>query len=290
MTTSGCSAATSGRPTTRSDRKATGATDATNEVYVPGVFGDVFDVVYAYPDVAKWTTIDTYPVVVAAGDIALTGPEGERLAQYVRAGGTLLVADGHLSGPGVSALELPALGASTEASAYTWEPTTTTHDAQRFRYRPITGGRPLAAVPGGGVCCAAFDRGRGRLIVLSVPRGLGIDQEPVPILPRLFAHLTRGLMPVEVRGEVEWMVNRTRTGWVVTLLNPAGQSKSQQGITPTDGREDRAVVVRTRAPVASASDWLFPDETLAVRSQAPGSEVALVVPAGGVRIVEFQAP
>ena len=26
----------------------------TNEVNVAGLFGDIFDVVYAYPDVAKW--------------------------------------------------------------------------------------------------------------------------------------------------------------------------------------------------------------------------------------------
>lgn len=52
----------------------------TNEVYVPGVFGDIFDVIFAYPDVKKWRTIDTYPVVVAAGDLELTQAEGERLA------------------------------------------------------------------------------------------------------------------------------------------------------------------------------------------------------------------
>ena len=61
----------------------------TNEVYVPGVFGDVFDVIYAYPDVTRWRTIDTYPVVIAAGEIELTDAEGQRLAKYVAGGGTL---------------------------------------------------------------------------------------------------------------------------------------------------------------------------------------------------------
>ncbi len=84
---------------------------ATSEVNVAGVFGDIFDVAIAYPDVAKWRTLDTYPVVIVAGEIELTAAEGQRLADYVNRGGTLLVADAHLTGPGLAALALPAVGA-----------------------------------------------------------------------------------------------------------------------------------------------------------------------------------
>jgi len=257
---------------------------ATNETYVPGLFGDIFDVAYAYPDMKRWTTLHTYPVVIAAGDIELTLEEGKRLAQYVVDGGTLLVADGQLTGPGVAALELPELGPSAEAGEYVWTPTGTRHASQRFRMKPIRGGRALATDPDGASFCSAFDRGKGRLIVLSVPRGLGIDRAAVPAVARLFAHLTRGLMPVEVDGDVEWMVNRTASGWIVTLLNPAGQAKPQQGITPTDFRQNRRVMIRSRAPLESASDWLFPEEALKMAE----SQVGLEVPAGGVRIVELR--
>jgi hypothetical protein len=95
---------------------------AINEVYVPGVFGDIFDVIYAYPDTAKWRTIDAYPVVIAAGDIELTAAEGKRLVEYVERGGTLLVADVHLTGPGVAELKLPAGGEVKEADVYYWLP------------------------------------------------------------------------------------------------------------------------------------------------------------------------
>ncbi len=250
---------------------------ATNEVYVPGVFGDIFDVITAHPDLKRWTTLPTYPVVIAAGDLELTAEEGKRLAEYVEKGGTLVVADGHVSG----AFELPKMGAVEEAVELEWMGRKVA--SQRFRFRPLEGGRPLAT-SGGKVVCAAYDRGEGRLIVLSVPRGLGIDRAAVPVLPHLMAHLTRGLMPVEVSGGVEWLVNRTATGWIVTLLNPAGQSKPQQGITPTDFRENRTVTIRSTSPIGSASDWLFPDEKL----QPKGNVLELVVPAGGVRIVELR--
>src|SRR5262249_37728243 len=71
----------------------------TNEVFVPGVFGDIFDVICAYPDVKRWTTIDTYPVVIAAGEIELTKEEGQRLNQYVENTVPLLVSHRHLPTP-----------------------------------------------------------------------------------------------------------------------------------------------------------------------------------------------
>jgi hypothetical protein len=267
-------------------RRTEEPTTATNEVYVPGIFGDLFDVVYAYPDPKRWTTLSTYPAVVAAGEIELTEGEGRRLADYVRGGGTLLVADAQLSGPGVAALELPKMGDTLEADGYVWTPSGARHPAQRFRFRALDGGRALATTPDGKTFCAAFDRGEGRLIILAVPRGLGIDRSAVPVVANLLAHLTHKLMPVEVSGDVEWMVNRNATGWIVTLLNPAGQAKPQQGITPTDFRQSREVTIRLGVPVKAASDWLAPEETLTVEK----ATLRLVVPAGGVRIVELTSP
>jgi hypothetical protein len=259
----------------------------TNEVNVPGVFGDIFDCIFAYPDPSRWSTIDTYPVVIAAGEIELTDPEGERLARYVEQGGTLLVADTHLTGPGVARLQLPATGSVGEADGYKWMADPTIYESPRFRFKPIDIGksdRALASTPDGKVFCSLVDRGKGRLIYLSVPHGMAITKSAVPVLPRLFAHLTRGLMPIEVQGEVEWLVNRGEKNWIVTLLNPRGQAKPQQGITPTDYREDRTVKIVGHVPIRSARDWLLPDARLEVAD----GQVRCEVPAGGVRIVEVE--
>lgn len=270
----------------------------TNEVYVPGVFGDMFDVIAAYPDVNKWQTIDSYPVVIVAGEIELTEAEGERLAQYMQRGGTLLVADAHLTGPGLARLQLPATSEPGEGTSYAWhlqgelqgalDPLAApgrNRETPAFRFRPIdiADGRAIAETEAG-VFCAAFDRGEGRLVYLSVPHGLTISQQAHPVLPQLFAHLTRGLMPVQVTGDVEWMLNRTADGWLVTLLNPAGQEKPQHGITPTDYRENRVVRLKWTVPVTSARDRLQPDEPFAIEEQ----ELQCVVPAGGVRVLELR--
>src|SRR5262249_8321646 len=152
-----------------------------------------------------------YPVVIAAGEIELTKEEGQRLNQYVENGGTLLVADGHMTGPGVAELKLPQTKTAQEADTYRWVGSDE-QPSQRFRYREIQeekGDKVLATAVGGGAFCVGRDRGKGRLVYLSVPHGLSITKQAIPVLPRLIAHLSRGLMPIEVAGEVQWLVNRT---------------------------------------------------------------------------------
>lgn len=266
---------------------------AINEVYLPGVFGDIFDVIYAYPDTSKWRTIDTYPVVIATGDIELSLAEGHRLSQYIEQGGTLVVADAQLSGPGLEALKLPSAGDYKETSRYLWnlDKNPKFSDSPLFRYRPIsdTSARALATTVDGDVFCAAVDRGRGRLIYWSVPRGLSISKHVQPVLAKLLGHLTRGLMPVEVEGQVQWMVNRTQNGWAVTLLNPAGQDKPQQGITPTDFRQNRTVTIRSLQPVISAEDILSTSDRLEVKAHSSGTyTISCEVSAGAVRIIYLQ--
>ena len=261
-------------------------TTATNEVFLPGVFGDIFDVVTAYPEVERWTTIDTYASVIVAGEIDLTAAEGARLAKYVEQGGTLFVADAHLTGPGLAALKLPKSGASTEAESYLWMDEAEERPAPRFRFKPIEAGgaRVLAKTKQGQAICVAEDRGAGRVIYLSVPHALSIGRQAVPIVARLMAHLTRGVMPIEVEGDVEWMVNRTDKGWAVTLLNPAGQLKPQQGILPTDYRENRPVRIISKLPLKKAYDRLLPTEPLKLEQNTVACEVL----AGSVRIVVLE--
>ena len=91
-------------------------------------------------------------------------------------------------------------------------------------------------------------------------------------------------MPIEVEGDVEWSINRSDTCWLVTLLNPAGQHKPQQGITPTDFRQNRLVTIRSRVPISAARDRLLPDDRLDVENGAVHCEVS----AGAVRIIELR--
>ena len=176
------------------------------------------------------------------------------------------------------------MGDVEEATGYKWLNDAAVSPAQRFQFRAITGGRALATTADGKAFCSAVDRGQGRLIVLSVPHGLGIDRQVHPAFPRLLAHLTRDLLPIEVDGGVEWILNRQKDGWAVTLLNPAGDVKPQHGMLPTDFTQNKVVTIRSKVPVKTAADFLLPTDKLTVKENA----VTLTVQAGAVRIIELR--
>jgi len=256
-----------------------------NQNFLPGVFGDIFDVLVTAP--SGMGVLDTYPVVVLNGEVTLSAAWGEKLAAYMAAGGSIVLSDEQVSGPGARALRMPELGAVAEDNSIQWQPTQKVVAAQRFRYRPIKGGRPLATASGGDAIAAAFDRGKGRLVVLSVPLGLGIDGAATPLVALVLAHARQGLLPVEVEGEVEWLLNRTDGGWLVALFNPAGNNRFQHGVGQTDYSQKRTVTIRAPRPETLASEW-FTGETLAPGREGDRAAIRIIVPAGGVRIVEWK--
>jgi len=259
--------------------------------YVPGIFGNIFDVLVTSP--TRREVVHDYPVLVLNGDLNLSADWGQTLADYMQRGGTLVVCDGQLTGEGVAALQLPELGEPAEGTELTYvglkggkDAETASLQTQRFRYRPIATGRSLARAQGGGSIAATFDRGEGRLVFISIPRGLGIDRQATPLVACLLAHLRQDLLPVEVTGEVEWLLNHTETGWIISLFNPAGSRKPQHGVVVTDYTQQQSVQIRTRKKYRTANEW-FSETPLPVQAAGEGSVVPVVVPAGGVRIVEL---
>jgi hypothetical protein len=88
-------------------------------------------------------------------------------------------------------------------------------------------------------------------------------------------------MPLEVRGDVEWLVNRLDDGrWLITILNNAGIDKPQHGIMPTRHEEERPVELRAGFNVRSSSE-LLTGRPVAWNAGA----ASLTIPAGAVRVV-----
>jgi hypothetical protein len=215
---------------------------ALRQTFVNGVFGDVFDVIVTAP--GKTQALATYPVVIASGEVPVSEEWGKALRAYAEGGGTLVVAADQLAGPGVAVLELPTLGAEAEADGFEWKPggagARLASNVYRYKAVPKQGGEVLATTPDGKPVVVAFPRGQGRVIVIGVPLAIGVDDRPVPVLAPLMQHLTQGLLPVKVGGDVEWVVNKLDApagGWLVTLLNNRGVLKPQHGVNPTNHRE-----------------------------------------------------
>ena len=114
---------------------------------------------------------------------------------------------------------------------------------------------------------------------------LGEDERMTPLAAHALSHLFVDATPVKVSGDVEYLINRNSTGWVVTLLNNNGVYKPQQGMAQVD----RSAYVTTtislpKGRINSALDWTT-DKQLPV-SSANGLTVPLAP--GGVAVIELK--
>ena len=161
--------------------------------------------------------------------------------------------------------------------------------SNRFRYATFEAGKDalLATTPEGTPLAVSRKQGKGQLIVVGIPLGLGIDARPVPVLSLLLRHLTEGVVPVRVTGDVEWVVNRLEDGgWLVALLNNRGINKPIHGINPTDLREAQTVTLRVPFAVQKSAEWIT-ETPLTWQNADKTATLTLTLPAGAVRFVAF---
>jgi hypothetical protein len=177
-----------------------------------------------------------------------------------------------------------------------WLPTQENLPGAHFRFQVLENlpdtARPLAKALGETSAAAnlaiSFSRGKGRLIYISIPFGLGLDERPTPLLGCLLRHLVQGLTPVRAVGDVEWTLNRLEDGrWLIALLNNSGVEKPQHGIVPTRHEQSRRVVLETTFPVRTSEEWLARNP-LRWNRDGTGSKSEVTVPAGAARLILLQ--
>jgi hypothetical protein len=118
-------------------------------------------------------------------------------------------------------------------------------------------------------------------VVLSVlPDWLGLDDRMTPFAAHMLAHIFADATPVKVTGDVEYLINRTANGWIVTLLNNNGVSKTPQGMAQVDRSAYVTVSISLRnEKIQSATDWIT-DRAL--------NHQSIQIAPGGVAVVEVR--
>jgi hypothetical protein len=262
------------------------------QAYVNGIFGDIFDVLVASDKGAD--AVDAYRAVVAGGRVEWSQAWTKKLADYVRRGGVVVVNAAQVKGlpqdlTGVRLLD--ETGEADDARCLIGANETASLRGQVFRYNRIEKGpntKVLMETTGGDPLVTVNNMGKGRVIFCAVADMLGLDERLTPFAAHLLAHLFSDATPVEVRGDVEYLVNRTERGWVVTLINNQGVYKPQQGMAQVDRSAVVNVSVRLRGgrTVASAREWTEEQE-LPLAREGAAETVRLSIAPGGLRIVEL---
>jgi len=163
---------------------------------------------------------------------------------------------------------------------------------QIFRYERIElqGAKVLIATTSGDPLVTVNKLGKGSVVFCALPDLLGEDERITPFAAHMLAHLFVNATPVKVKGDVEYLVNRTDHGWVVTLFNNNGVLKSQQGLAQVDRSANVTATIRLDTQdIAAAQDWIS-DRTLEVKKEMAGpGTVTVGIPPGGIAIVELRS-
>jgi len=215
-------------------------------------FGDIFDVLVANPPsgAVPPKVLAGYRAAVLVGTIRWTDELERRLVEYVRSGGTLVV----------NALNAGALP------------------------QELTGGE--VAFESAGVAVTRKEVGAAAVIAARGSDLLGDDNRALPVLGEMLATIAREVSPVEVRGDVQYHFLRTRTGWLVALLNNKGivHVSPEEPVYLPDERAEVELV--SKQPVGKSVERLS-DEEVCWERRGRAYVTRLTVDPGGIRIVEI---
>jgi hypothetical protein len=212
-------------------------------------YGDTFDVLVNDADRRAWRA---YPVILAVGDIAWTPDDVRFLEDYVRDGGILVLDELHLAG-----WDRAFVGVAAEGFAPTRE------------------ARAVMAGSDGAARLIRRDVGKGCVFVSRpAPPADGRAQEAFP--EELLAELAARHLPIRIDGDVQTLVNRTRAGWAVMVVNNKGITKElhvdrEPAIDPSARQR---VGISFRGKPAAASD-LMDGSPLPLTSTGAGDEHGL---------------
>jgi len=137
-------------------------------------------------------------------------------------------------------------------------------------------------VPSGGPIVTVNKVGKGSVVFVAVSDLLGEDERITPFAAHLLAHVFADAAPVKVVGNVEYLINRTANGWVVTLLNNNGVFKPQQGMAQVD-RSAYVAATISLPQMKTASEWIS-ESALKIEN----GKATLQIPPGGLAIVEIR--
>jgi hypothetical protein len=266
---------------------------ADRQPFVAGVFGDIFDVLTAAEVQNSKSKIQSllpsYRAVVAGGRIDWSAEWIQRLNDYVRNGGTLVINAAQIKKVPEQFSGVRLLNANAEAdSARCLAPNEEAQDlsGQMFRYEKVDlkGATAFIAAPNGDSLVTVNKVGKGSVVFAALPDLLGEDERITPFAAHMLAHVFAEAVPVKVTGDVEYLINRTGNGWVVTLLNNNGVFKTQQGMAQVDRNAYVSVTIGLPGQqIAGATEWTS-DTSLKVE----GGKVSVSIAPGGVAVVEVR--
>jgi hypothetical protein len=280
-----------------------------------GPYGDMFDVL---TNNSRKETLRAYRALLLVGDVDLdklapdksswvAGGGGklftERLMDYVRDGGTLMINAKQIK-EGTLPDEFLGCKISKERGkgriGYSLLDGAVITERKSFGYQRL---EPKSAIPlilradadGQKDALAVANRYGQGIVILTAPDYMmeaGSRNQMLNMFGYLMGQMRDELLPIKWKGAVEVLVNRNSKGWVVTLINNEGVTKKGGQPEVADDTKKADVWLCLAKPaggldVKEITEWVKGEKT-EMKKTADGIETRITVPPGDVRILEFR--
>jgi len=202
-------------------------------------YGDIYDVLLPNPPsgTIPLRTLNNYKVACLLGNLNIDKPLAKRLMEYVKEGGTLLLNVKQVN----KHFPVSFLGAKPSSKVYSVEGKVkslinnekiTLSDNYEYKYEQIeiNGAKPILVDSKNNVLACVNRYGKGNLILTTVdyliPKTTNIGfvcrEEENPFISFLLRQFTEEALPLEVKGDIEYGLNKLKDGWLIYLINNKG--------------------------------------------------------------------
>ena len=229
---------------------------------VSSPYGDSFDVLLSN---VSSDVLNSYPVLICLGDQEFLDDTVDRLVNYAMSGGWLFLTYKHADQLGDKLHEIKKAG-KVSLFGIEKEHKPEKMDTSRW-FTPAHWGASEETLK-------ARKKGVGLL-----PYEIRFKESVLQIM----SELSDRYLPIEVEGDIEYMINRTETGWIIGLVNNHGVTKERMTPVRLDPSKKQVVSIRLRkGNIRTANEWCL-DQSLDISD----NRVVVEIPAGEVRIVEL---
>jgi hypothetical protein len=146
--------------------------------------------------------------------------------------------------------------------------------------------RPIAWSESGSAILAWRPHGRGLVITSATDQWLDESDKLVPLAPIVLRALADAFLPVVPSADIQMLVNRTRRGYLIGLINNYGVLKSPTQRPLLDPNEIRTCLLTFRGSVPRQFQSLMGE----FRWNVPANGILTEIAPGDVAVVEIELP